>query len=605
MTTHNDLTSRRAVLAAMAVAGPTTALAAAPDPPRSRSGALGFQRSMLATLEVADGKRVGIVGDPSEWEWQAGDFTGRIASDPLHGVYQPHATVSAMIGCWARLWDGTHGRPEWFGAVVNNPAIDNVAAIQACINLCPTSLMGVGRYYIGDGSSRVGSNLLSITTSGRRLIGAGATQSGAASCTELVIRSASATGIVISGKPTAQPSSAIPGTWIEGVVIKDFTIRREVADFPLGNPPSGTNNSPCGYKLLFAMSCVIENIYTMENTIGGYLGGTVACLLKNNRHLRYSPGTVPGNDFFYGFYQDNSYPAPFNSGNASVYYIGGGAFSNEAARGGYQYVSSSGILTNYSRNGKYFSSAGIQSNQGFTDTYIIGYETANCGYGAKMVGRQTRTPDYHTEDLMISQCVFDGCRWDAVHLMNCGPATAVQVVNNYLMASNATEPTSSCVRLENCSGAIVVSNNQGIATPGNSATGLRTSASSGFVSSKNIWTDLAHPVLIEGSTAFRVEDRINVAKVAPADAAVEIIGSVRGIVDCDIASSVNTLTIGAGVKLTGASNSHIEVRGSGIHTPNITGGATNKLLANGSQITAAGSFSAGAGVNCLYSGIVS
>ncbi len=87
-------------------------------------------------------------------EGREGQFICKVGvapSDPLEGIYVSSNTAGFY---WERVWDGINGYPEWFGATPNSnsgsiPAA-NLAAMQACLTLCPVTNFAAKDYWISD-----------------------------------------------------------------------------------------------------------------------------------------------------------------------------------------------------------------------------------------------------------------------------------------------------------------------------------------------------------------------------------------------------------------------------------------------------------------------
>ena len=122
------------------------------------------RRSDLAAAPVAAGQvtltEPGVGGN---FIWRAGDYTRQHATDPLLGLYVASASVGTDRGCWVRDWDGIHGRPEWFGAQPGDASFDNIAALDACVRLCPVTLLAAADYHVH--------RPWIIATSNRRVVG--------------------------------------------------------------------------------------------------------------------------------------------------------------------------------------------------------------------------------------------------------------------------------------------------------------------------------------------------------------------------------------------------------------------------------------------------
>lgn len=500
---------------------------------------------------------------------------GVMPTDVQEGIYIASNTATYY---WEREWDGIHGKPEWFGAIPDDTATNCATAIQACITLCPITLLAAKKYYIGQGSTTPGAVLLTLT-SGKRMQGVAPTQFAASGFTELVIRSGTASGVLVG--TLTSPGGTAPNTWVENAQVRDLTIRRDVASYQLANPASGTANAPTGLILRYAAICKIVNVWSIEHSFGFDIGATVACQFDDCRALRYTDGTSAGNDFFVGYYQDNSYSTPYNSGNASLYYNRCGAFSNESAGNTYTY------------------NAGIQIYQGFTDTFITDFESANCGYGIDAHGRSSTAGDWHTEDLIITRAVLDGCRFVGINLETGGPNTAVKVTDCYVGSTVATSPSSIGIRVKEMHGTVNLSGNQLICVAGNPATGLLIDASSG-VTSKNIITNFQDPIILTSAVCVCIEDDINAGFQGPATAGLQLTSCTVGRIAPNIRVSDAAFTFPLGVQMVSTGNRRIEVNCSGINSASITGGAANKLVSNGSQVTTNTTFN----TDCLSTGVM-
>ncbi|HWF01543.1 MAG TPA: right-handed parallel beta-helix repeat-containing protein [Caulobacteraceae bacterium] len=493
---------------------------------------------------------------------------------------------------------GAAGYPEWWGASVNNPAIDCSAAITACIAACPITQLQAGAYYVG--------SPITITQDGRTLRGVGPTQLCCTSAaggpgtgvvdpnaTQIVLTSSSAMGIVVGTLQPAQPT----GPFVQNVTLEDFTVVRATAAVPLGvtgaaaidNPPTpgafslfSSPPPPCGVVLCWVDVCELRNVMCIEHSVGFYRYGTVESYMEHCSALRYTAGQNSANDFWNGFFQDNSGPLGANSGNASAYMNLCRAFSNFTIGGapGYTY------------------SAGLQIYDGWTDTYITQFETGLTGYGIDAAGRTTTGEDFQTEDLIISGCVLDSPRYAGIRIQDGGPETAVQIQNCYSGPTSATGPNSIGIEIYQVHGSVNIQGCQIIASPGNSATGLRIDTSSGVTARGNIYTDQHDPIIINQSFNVRCEDIVNVAQQAPATAAVQITALDRGVIDCDIHSSNPSLTIPIGIDLIGAANFHVVVRAGNIDPNYIT--ANQAVQSDGTNITANGVFS----TTCLLTELV-
>jgi len=524
-------------------------------------------------------------------EGREGQFickAGSAPSDPLEGIYVSSNTPGFY---WERIWDQVNGQPEWFGAIVNNIAIDNIAAIQACINLCPVTQLQAAKYYIGTAALSAGSVCLTMSDSNKVLRGVAPSQlwgysrgaSQALLATRLIINSPLASGVLL-GKAT-NPGSDLK-LYTESSRIEDLTVERNVVTYPLQNPATGFVNAPKGIIMQFAAVCEINRVYSLEHSMGVYIGGTVACHLNLVRVLRYKAGTAPGNDFSHAYFQDNSVTTEFNSGNASLYYTDCGAFSNDRAGGG---------APNYTEN------TGIKAPFGFTDTFITRLETSNVGYGLRLTGSGGTALNVQTEDLQITDAVLDGCGFAGILLENCGPNSDVTISGGYINVSVGTGPTAKAIWFNDFHGSATVYGIKLFGVAGNPSQGIYGLNSSGITAQGCNITNFQDPELWEGCTWFSTSNRINGATQTVLTAAVQLINCQSATIDPNSANSNGALpAMPYGVLLTGALNDRITIGASGIYKPS----TTVKVRANGVDLTTTGSFNAGVSANNLLAGIL-
>jgi hypothetical protein len=558
-------------------------LAAAASPAILAGGAFSIQTNTTLPASVTlSGATFAITPGKTLTVGQISAPLVQIFATPGGGIVAPGTVVVSS----ALQADGF---PEWFGAINGfgpgpNPP-DNSQPINMCIGAFQTTRLQPGSYYI--------SNSVTVTNSHRRIIGAGVSQTPCisanggpglgfliAGATQIVLTSPSMIGFQFGTVQAAKPAALTVD-----VLLKDFVIVRATAAAPFGvpgaaaiaNPATGFNNTCSAAIFYWCGLFVIDQVYTIEHSIGFYIYGCVESWWKNCRHLRYTPGQNAANDYYAGFFQDNSAnTSGYNSGNASIFITNCQAFSNCGTTG----------APPYSFN------AFWESYQGFTDTFIYGCESGGCGWGAQANGRQSSGPDNHTEDLLIAFCAFDSCFYGGIAVITGGPETAVQIIGNYV-ANQGGAPASFtpyAIGCSNTKGFVNIADNQILGAPtGNTAVGIYATNCAGINSHGNIITDLAQPIYATQSTDVTFADAINVSSVAPTNAAVNMNPVTGAVIDCKIRSS-NGVAMPIGVALE-AGSTKVEVRCSGIDGTNITGNA--KLQVSGVNITAAGSYAWG------------
>jgi len=467
-------------------------------------------------------------------------------------VAGPHQILALSEGARAEFDPAVTsvGYPEWWGARPGDPSFDCQPAIQAALRACPRTVLQGGDYHVG--------STLKILDHGHSLEGVTPTQNGHKGATRLMLTSGTADGLQVGFDNS--PGGA--KLWLDHARVSDLTVQRLAR---IENPTSGFANAPCGVRLQWSVSCTLERVETIEHSHGFYVTGTVHCYLRYCQAFRYTAGTVKENDFFNGFFMDNSPASGFNSGNASLYIQNCGAFSTQAIA--------------------FSESSGIKSYAGFTDTFITGFECALVGYGLNMNGRGSRDVDYQTEDLIVDTCVLDSPTRVGILISGGSKATAAQIQNSYI----APAGPGVAIAVRDCGGAVGVTGCQIIATPGNTATGLEVTRASGVSAMNNIFTDIQNPVMIRAAADCRVMDTINNVTQKTAVAAVQVEGLDRGYLAPIVTGAEGHNP--AGVLLKGGAG--VEVNCTGVRPSAIAGGKANILLADGAPVARAGPFAGG------------
>ncbi len=444
------------------------------------------------------------------------------------------------------------GYPEWWGARPGEPTLDCQPAIQAALRACPRTVLQGGDYYVG--------STIKMLDHGHSLEGVAPTQNGHKGATRLMLTSGAADGLQVGFDKS--PGDA--KRWLDHARVSDLTVQRVAR---IENPASGFAEAPCGVRLQWAVSCRLERVETIEHSHGFYITGTVHCYLRYCQAFRYTAGTIKANDFFNGFFMDNSPASGFNSGNASLYIQNCGAFSSQAVP-----VSES---------------SGIKSHAGFTDTFITGFECALVGYGLNMNGRGSADVDYQTEDLIVDTCVLDSPTSVGILISGGSKATAAQIHNSYI----APAGPGVAIAVRDCGGAVGVTGCQIIATPGNTAIGLEVTRASGVSAMNNIYTDIQNPVVIREAADCRMMDSINNVTQKTAVAAVQVEGLNRGYLAPIVTGAEGHSPVG--VLLRGKGATGVEINCTGIRPSAITGGTANLLLADGAPVAGPGPFAGG------------
>jgi hypothetical protein len=485
------------------------------------------------------------------------------------------------------------GYAEWWGATPNNAAFDCQPAIQAALtSQLPVVQLLAGAYYITatvSGTVSPGANLW-MNINGQKLRGVGASQIPAATSatggpgnaaidpntTQLVMTSPSATGIQIGSSSATQPAQFLYAAWPE-----DLTLVRATASVPLGvsgaspidNPASGVTGGPCGVEMRWCALCYPTRVISLEHTRAWSFFGTIENFITACSGLRYTAGQNSGNDNATGFFMDNSAPLGANSGNASLYFDHCRFFSN---------VSESGAPS-------YTYTAGIQSYQGFTDTYIESFESGLSDYGIDLNGVSTTALDFETEDLLIISGSLDSNAVSGIRIRTGSSRTAITIKGLEIAANT----NAACVTLGGSSGtalngSVSISDCQFVSGV-NNPTGVTAAYVTGLSLTSNIHTRLVNPVVLSNCANFRVMDTINPAEAVIPAAAVLLTACGRGYVAPNIETPGGGTYV-YGVNLSGSSNAKIEVNVTTINPAAVT---TDVLIANGTPVASTGPFTYG------------
>jgi hypothetical protein len=487
---------------------------------------------------------------------------GKTRNDPRGGL---HVRAKDLGVYWSRVWDGVTGRPEWFGARRNDPdaAAENRAALQACIDLCPTTLLGGGDYYV-DG-------MLKITRNGTAIVGAAHTQTDqtandAGGTSRILSTSSAATIITVGHEGAGRPRALTETVRLEG-----FTVDRAVAPF---TPPSGMEGC-IGIALRWCVNCHLERVFSINSARGFFYYGVVETYARFCGALRGRQGSNRANDCFIGFHFDYSAPSGYNGGNASVYLIYCRAFPlTEDATPSLTY------------------SAGVRFDGGWVDCSIHGFESgAGIQYGIHGLGDGQASDSFRTENLIISNCLLDtssvGCIW----LEQAGIHSAVVIANSYLATSVGT-----CIVLSKIAGAVTISGCQYISGDF-TGTGLSANEVRGLRSHGNIFTAIRQPVWLYAVSGFEVRDTIHGSRGKGDHPAVGASGCARGTVDCIVGGPTASYT--AGVLFRDATSRGVEVRATAID-PAALADPGNVIVHQGAKVRVPGAFGAG----CLATGVV-
>ena len=512
-------------------------------------------RAALAALPSPIGRVAYLAeeGRQGLFAFKPGDHAARVASDAREGLYVASRLVAPPAGCWVRQWDGVTGRPEWFGAQVNNSAFDNLPALDACVALCPVTLLQLADYWIAD--SWV------ITTSYRRIEGQGVLSYDTGQGTRILLPDASKTVMHVGHKSHPGGNPAV--NYVRQVQVSGVNLARVARVVPTSNPEL----LPAAMRVNYVYQCHFSNIAGWESAIGFSIHGAVTTKFDDCIAFRSAAGTTPANDMFIGFYCIGN-PPVIAGGNASLYLNRCIAFLGGAPRLAF--------------------SAGFLLTGAFVDTFLTQPETLACQRGISVVGTGGAGASGSNIDLHISHAIIDQSLEFGLMLEKLAPGSLIEISHPYI-----SMPASGFAGIHFHAGGGNVSliGGQVIGTSGGATIGLFVEQQGGIDAIGLKIHNCTRPVIIDGSSDFRIEPAISNPENSGSHSGIWVIGSTRGEINASIKGKKNAFN--QGVYFSGSGNSRIDVRCTRIDPACVIGGGANKLVNGATQIVSAGAFGNG------------
>ena len=365
-------------------------------------------------------------------------------------------------------------RPEWWGAVPDDPAVDCGPAFRACLDAHVAMQLGVGDYHLAD--------TWRIDKPNRRIWGIGRSKGFRGS--RLVLRQA--TGPVAIVGTMAAPTTTNAYLW--GVDLRWIEFGRSVPPQSAGRGPA---ELPTGVAIRHVVDCVFEGVRANEHAVGFSIVGAVRTFLRECSAFRSSGSD--GLEYFVGFDLDGRVPpvAIGTGANASLYLV-----DCTASTGGDLRLSLS---------------AGCRLMGAFSDTFIDRFETTNVGVGVLVEGRQAELDPARRRaahvDLHIRDVVLDQCREAGIRLTGLDDEALVDIGDPYIALAPAGREA---LDFSDCGGNIGVTGGQLIGwTARGSAVGIMLQNTSGVAISGTKLSGFGRPVDAVASTAFAISIAIN------------------------------------------------------------------------------------------------
>jgi hypothetical protein len=421
---------------------------------RAALAALDITRHALAVLQ--EGQRSGC------WVLAPG---APPAPDPLQGLYVESRSPGHH---WARLWDGIRGRPEWFGAQTGDHGQPgaNLAALKACVALCPTTALAPGSYLIDD--------VWWINTAHRLIEGVtNAIEDGVG--TQIVQVRPDKDVIRIGGESAHALANLI-------------FVRRIGAAWQghLTPPAPGREiDAPKAFDIRFNLAGDFEYLFALDPIVGHYFYGNVN---TKSRYYGCTRTTARGgsNDVLIGVWVRGT-PAIWAGGNASLYLEKG----NVTVVGGIRSA--------------LFQPTGILADGDFADLYVDGLETSSVAFPIRLNGKGSTYAGGHG-DVHIRHVVCDQIIGDGITISNTNPLAKIHIDGGYIQLVQSATGFNKGLRLENGAGFLTVDNLQITGGDDNVNTmGVWVHAYPDVVLSETcIVESVAYPVIVEAGVGGRI-----------------------------------------------------------------------------------------------------
>jgi len=488
---------------------------------------------------------------------------GTAPSDPRQGLYVTSIVPNIY---YARVWDGIHGKPEWFGATPNDGNADCLAALQACVANCSVTLLGNVDYFI--------SATWKIQTPHKQVYGIKGRSQSTGEGTRIIVKSATADCMQVG--PDSAPVDGI-NAFLDGVVVNGLTVTRSVVPAL----PAYYNGAVCGFRLQYVLNALVEEIFSVQHGTGFYYAGVVASTIIHPQALRSLNSSTAYNWFRAHMFDGGISGFGAAGGNASVY-----VYRADSEPGG-DFLSTT--------LGTSDESVGMTLDGAFVDTFLFEPETVNCKKGLWIVGTGTGGANSSNIDVKVINGIFDACHERAIEIGNLQPGATITMPNVYC-ALTGSGPLA-CIHVHDGGGKVVLSG--GDIHGSGVGLGLYITDHSGVAVSDLMINQCQRPIQCDNASDLKLDVEINNQGLTATQAAIRLTGCSNVVTQPSIKSDA-TARFPRGVELISTGNSKVEVGCSRMIAGAIIGGAGNKVVSNGTPVTATGTF----GTNSLAQGIM-
>lgn len=327
---------------------------------------------------------------------------GAPAKDPHQGIHVP--SVAGHLH-YQRIWDGSHGRPEWFGAVPNDSSQDCADAIEACYALCPVTELAAADYHIR--------RTLHFCIDHRTVRGVGNGASGQGQGTRLVLQGA-APGIHTDDIVVVGSVEKPGGDGLSENHFSNFVLLRDGASTP--HPSGDIARYPAGLRASFLFHCSFRHITSLESSVGFSIGGVVYTAFDDCCVTRARAGTSPKNDYNVGYFLNGQISFGYPGGNASLYL-------NRCLAA--------------DQHPSHVDAVGLLARGAFVDTFIDQFESARIASGLVFAVDGARGYS-QTINVHLRNAVLDGISKVGIDLdLDATASASIEIIDPYIAAAGA------------------------------------------------------------------------------------------------------------------------------------------------------------------------
>ncbi len=521
--------------------------------------------SALASIAAVEGDVAYLaeLGREGMFVFSAANLSTQVAADPLQGLYvAPTLLPDGASGAWVRQWDGVNGRPEWFGGIANDGAVDNRAAFTACVTNCPVMQLRSADYWFA--------GLWKMQTQYRSIIGGGVSDGYATGNGTRIISTNAAQGVVQFG-PDAAPATL--SDYYRNIKASDLTFMHSAQKTApgVGNESTAVRTVLCQY-LLFSE---FDRVRAWEPLIGFWLYGCVRTFFTQPKILRSAAMAGTG-DFCHGFWIDGI-PAVAAGGNPSIFISD------------YNFECSVIAITKRA----------IFADGEFADLFIDRLEASNATTAIYLAG--SGAGNYGRIDVHIRDIVADQCSGSAIDISGLNASACVTINGGYVQSKTTA---AAVVYLHGTSGTVNIGGGLQIAgLEAGTTIGLHISGQPNVSVDETVTIiDCPRPVAVDSaSPGGCFMGTINNPLIGGGtQAAFGLTGQESWIIAPRITGAANAFV--SAISLFGAANNKVSIDPSRVDLAAVSGGA-NKTQINAINITAPGYYTSAGAAGASGAGI--